>query len=599
MSLGDWSIFVLFQGLLAVLAVATFFIVRFLRNILLRRRINSRAKISIEALFSIFKQAILPLYFIAALTAILELSSFANTTIANVSTAIYKSFSYGILLYVLARIFLSPRDETKRIFRVTTPTAKRIFTFLNFAAINVFIHQFINNSNLVSAFPEGLNDGFNIIYAAITIFISASVLYIVTKNHRENEISIESHQTLINWRIGRPVLWVLTLLILAAILTGYINLAEFSTTLIYNLVITSAFFWLFLEIIDNALSQLFHQNSSFTRDLSNFFGLKHNRIRQAGVILVGFMRILIVLLFVAILAENFGFYSSDWFIWIKRAFFGFSIGNIVISPATILTVIVIAILGFAATKAIQNWLGNQYLPTTELDHGVRNSISTVFGYTGTIIVCLFAATYAGLNFQNLAIIFGALSVGIGFGLQSIVGNFVSGLILLAERPIKVGDWIITSGGEGTVRNISVRSTQIETFDRSTIIVPNQTLITEPVSNWTFRNELGRIKVAVGTDYNSDPEQVRDILIECAKEHKGILNYPEPHVLFLNMGADALEFELRAYLKDIGNGAFVKSDLRFAILKALREADINIPFPQRHVHIEGLEKLINAKDDKEE
>ena len=171
-----------------------------------------------------------------------------------------------------------------------------------------------------------------------------------------------------------------------------------------------------------------------------------------------------------------------------------------------------------ATRLIQRWMREQALQQSRMDPGIANSIDTVVGYAGIALAALLAISYAGLDITNLAIVAGALSVGIGFGLQSIVNNFVSGLILLIERPIKVGDRIVVGDQQGHVRRISVRATEIETFDRASLIVPNSELITGRVLNWTHRDSLGAVNVKVGVGYDADPEQVIAILKKCAEEH---------------------------------------------------------------------------------
>ena len=190
--------------------------------------------------------------------------------------------------------------------------------------------------------------------------------------------------------------------------------------------------------------------------------------------------------------------------------------------------------------------------------------------------------------QNLAIIAGALSVGIGFALRNIVNNFVSGLILLFERPIRTGDWIIVNDVEGTVRRISIRSTQIQTFDRADVIVPNSDLISNSVTNWMLRDRFGRLRVPVGVAYGSDLQRVKETLLRVAGEHPQVVQgsriVQDPYVLFLSFGDSALEFELRVFVFDIGKRLTVLSDLNFAIDTAFREAGIDIPFPQRDVHI---------------
>jgi potassium-dependent mechanosensitive channel len=192
----------------------------------------------------------------------------------------------------------------------------------------------------------------------------------------------------------------------------------------------------------------------------------------------------------------------------------------------------------------------------------------------------------GIDLQKIALVAGALSVGIGFGLQSVVSNFVSGIILLAERPIRVGDMVEVKGEGGYVRKISVRATEIETFERASMIVPNSALITDVVKNWTHGNPTSRIIVKIGVAYDSDPEKVRAILTEIAAAHPLVLTSPPPRVLFARFGDSALEFELRCVVANVDQSLNVNSDLHFAILQRFRAAGIGIPYPQREVRVIG-------------
>ena len=187
-----------------------------------------------------------------------------------------------------------------------------------------------------------------------------------------------------------------------------------------------------------------------------------------------------------------GFSAPDIRDWVKSLLFGFEIGQFRISLVRILLGVVIFMALLFVTRLIQRRLRDNILIQPRMDPGIANSIDTAIGYTGTALAAIVAISYAGFDITNLAIVAGALSVGIGFGLQSIVNNFVSGLILLIERPIKVGDWVVVGGEQGTVKRISVRSTEIETFDRASLIVPNSELVTGRVLNWTHRNALGRV-----------------------------------------------------------------------------------------------------------
>jgi small-conductance mechanosensitive channel len=243
-----------------------------------------------------------------------------------------------------------------------------------------------------------------------------------------------------------------------------------------------------------------------------------------------------------------------------------------------------------ATKAVQRWLDSKFLPQTNLDIGLRNSIRTGIGYIGVVLAALIAFSAAGLNLQNLAIVAGALSVGIGFGLQSVVNNFVSGLILLVERPFKVGDRIEVGDRVGIVKRITVRSTEITTFDNASVIVPNADLITGQVINWMHGDFSGRLSINVGTSYDSDPDQVIDILLDIVNSHPQVLKRPEPFAIFADFGADALMFTVYFYVGNIGTDYGVINEVRLQILKRLREADIEIPFAQRDIHLRDMDRL---------
>ena len=266
---------------------------------------------------------------------------------------------------------------------------------------------------------------------------------------------------------------------------------------------------------------------------------------------------------------------------------GFEIGTIKLIQIRLFW----AAISFAVLLAFSGWirsrLDQRWLQKTRMERGAREAMVTISGYLMVGIAALISLGVAGLNFSNLAIIAGALSVGIGFGLQNIVNNFVSGLILLFERPIKTGDWVAIGGTEGYVKRIRIRATQIQTFDRSDVIVPNSELISKQVTNWMLQSPRGRVKVPVGVAYGSDTSKVRDILLKVADEHPRVIQdsfSPKPKVLFRAFGDSSLDFELRVFIYNIDERINVISDLNFAIDSAFREADIEIPFPQRDVHM---------------
>lgn len=392
------------------------------------------------------------------------------------------------------------------------------------------------------------------------------------------------------WRLLIPLGWLTSVATVLGALCGYVAFARFVSGEMIVIVTVLMSLVLLSQFADALIAGAFAFHGRIGRFLRQTAGLGSAAVRQIAALLSGFVQLALIGLAAFMVLATWGINSDDVLGSLSSAFFGFSIGQFTISPSAILGAIVVLIVGMAATRAIQNWLDGRFLPQTNLDVGVRSSIRTGVGYVGVILAVIIALSYIGLNLQNIAIVAGALSVGIGFGLQSIINNFVSGLILLVERPIKVGDRIEVGTRMGVVKNINVRATEIQTYDNISVIVPNADLISGQVVNWMHGSYTARLSVMVGVSYESDPDQIITMLLETVADHPRALKHPEPFAILGNFGADALEFTVFFHVGNIGVDAGVANDVRLAILKRFRKEGIEIPFGQRDLRLRDMDRL---------
>ena len=504
--------------------------------------------------------------------------------IAPIISAILAISVVLVFVSTLSNAVLAPKQNTWRLVRVSDHGARLL-------VLSIFAMALVNVLDYVAGTISEVM-GSPVVFTVVKSLIATIIIGLILMAMSLIKPIVPAGETLDGQ--GRPLpravklLFVLTgIALILATLAGYVGLARFIAT---QIVITGAILvTMYIGILtgkavakQNALA-----DTVVGRYLEKRFGLEQVALDQTGLAAGLGIYMLVVLFFIPLIMLQWGFQIADIEAWAYRIFTDINIGSIKISIVGILAGILLFAGGYVVTRWFQRWLDGNVMARSRVDTGVRNSVKTGIGYLGIGLAGLIGVSAAGFDLSNLALVAGALSLGVGFGLQNIVSNFVSGLILLVERPFKVGDWVVTGTTEGFVKRISVRATEIETFQRQTIMVPNSLFINASVGNWTHKNKLGRSDIPVTVSYNSAPRQVMDTLLQIAGDHQLVLKNPAPQAVFAAFGDSTMTFELRVYLADIVNGNGVRNDLRLAIYERFKEEGLGAPFPKEELEPESL------------
>lgn len=289
------------------------------------------------------------------------------------------------------------------------------------------------------------------------------------------------------------------------------------------------------------------------------------------------------------LFQLWGIHSSLGEAWEKIFQFRFAVGDLNLSLGRVALAVLFFYVVVSISWFVRAFLDGEVFPRQQIDLGARDAIKKMIHYTLLFLGTVVAVSVMGLNLTSFAFLTGALGIGVGFGLQNIVNNFVSGLMLLFERPFKVGDIVVVDNETGTVKKIGLRSTIVETPDRSELILPNSQFISGKVTNWTRSTHIARVRIPLGVAYGSDVELVLRLLKEAAGSDSRILKIPAPNALFLRFGNSALEFELHCWLSDVKDTLLVTSHLCQEIDRRCREAGVEIPFPQQDLNLRSVDK----------
>ena len=536
----------------------------------------TRLRRAIAAVWTLLVLALLPLLWLWAFAYALDAFDLSEPRIQGVLDAFFDAARLVIIFNALGRAMLSPRAPAWRVIPVSDFAAATLFRgVLTIAAIWAAERLLEPAADAVASLNisvagRGLG-------AALVALVGA---YTLQRLHQSAPaVAVAGAPPVDVWAPARTLGWIAVIAVLTATVFGHIAFAAFLVNQAIYLTILASLLYLADVIIHDGAETLLRPEAPVGARLLAMVGLRRNALAQIAVIIQGMARVVIFVVAAAAVLGPWGVQSQDLFSTLRAAYFGFAVGGVTLSLSSLIAAAAVFGVVVLATRLIQKWLSSRLLPQTRLDPGVGNSISTIFGYLGMVAAVLLGGAQIGLDVQKLALVAGGLSVGIGFGLQTIVNNFISGLILLWERGVRVGDWVVVGTDQGFVRRINARATEIETFDRATLIVPNSNFVTGVVKNWVHTDRVGRIIIAINVAYESDVEEVREILIAAAKAQDLVLAIPAPTVQFAEFGDWALKFNLICFVDDIEQADRIRSDMNFDILRRLREGDIRIPYPQ--------------------
>ncbi len=486
------------------------------------------------------------------------------------------------LIAGLGRAFLSTRRPSWRLPAISNEVAMALKPFPPITAALVFIFQTVENFN----YTVGTSLNTTIFANGLTaLLIGSTALAISMRTNRVRRRMVqegnapEVRSTLVG--LIQMALTLTAVAILLSLIIGYVTLARFlSYEVVWCGILFGSFYFL-SHLVNDGCESLFSVNSLTGRRLQTSLNIDERHLQQAATLLAALGKTLLIG-FVALALLNGTFASSTPIELLQKAiefWGGKGLESLNIVPAHMVNAIICLVVGIYVLRSVRRWLDSDFLPKTTMDAGMRVSLITLFSNIGYVLVILLTLSIMGLQWNKLAWIVSALSVGIGFGLQEIVKNFISGLILLTERPVKVGDLVTISGIEGDIRRINVRATEIQLGDKSTVIVPNSQFISQNVRNATMGNAQGVVTITLTFPLNIDPVRVRELLLEVYNENERILEAPEPSVSFKDLTAQGIVLSVTGNVASQRQIAGAKSDLLFDILTRLRKEGIVLSTPQ--------------------
>ena len=528
--------------------------------------------------------SILPVAVLAALYIwVTRPGAFVSGLFEEALTSFLLSMLFFCVVVAFAKSFLSPKQPNWRFTGQSSENAQSAYRLILALAAVFSADMFFSNLEGEGVRPAEAMSIYAAVFGALEgcFFVRLGRGKLWRAEAAQEGVIQQGEQA---WRLIRRMARALAVIGIAALFVGYGALGK---RLLTSLIWTGLLLWV-VVLLRGFMRELvsWSPESESIQDRLHIPSRMLEKFRSWWRVIVDPVVFLCGLL---IIAPVWGVPPDDLIRWTLQALSGFQVGSIRISIIDIFLAIAVFLAAMAGTRFLQRQLSERVLKQTNLPAGIRHSLNAGFGYAGVIVAALLSISVTGIDLSNLALVVSALSVGIGFGLQNVVNNFISGLILLVERPIKVGDWVCVGSNEGIVKRIQFRATELETWQRASVIIPNAEIISTSVTNLTHRDRYGRVEVGVGVAYGSDVEKVREILLDIAEKNDRVLDDPAPSVVFRDFGASSLDFELRCFTSDVMRRLGVASDLRFEIERRLGEEGIEIPFPQRVVHLMNPKK----------
>lgn len=495
---------------------------------------------------------------------------------------------YYYLIKAVIKVTFTPYNGKWRLFEVCDEKAQSISSALIFSTAAICIVSFFQTMTEEMQYNPAIIYSLKIFANAVKAFciilVSRRWLY-DNKDLSDDELNGDGEVS--DLSTSSKTSLAITFIMIAAFglsLFGYIRLSEF----IVDRFIISALVIGAVYMLDKLLRVVFHQLLLFKFWIRTFRISRRTLVKTEfwfGLLLTPVLGLVTIFILLGVWGMSVDIMLSR----ISNFLTGFNVGGIRISITSILLGIISFFLAMFVVRMLKDSLNNGSLSKIEMDSGVRSSLTSAIGFIGMVFSVILAIAVMGGSFKSIAIIAGALSFGAGLGLQNIVSNLVAGLTILFERPIKIGDWVIINGQEGIVTQISMRSTTLETWGKSNIIIPNSDILSKSVTNMTYANRMGRAEVKVKVGYDSNVEQVRKILLETADSNPDVLRTPAPSVSFTDLADSGLSFQLNCYTANVYNKSGIANDLREKIINRFREENICIPSGQGAICFQNTEK----------